>query len=244
LLNGARHGAQPDVDGRRLILSDRALSYDHLVIATGAAHSYFGHDDWAPRAPGLKTVEDALEIRRRILYAYEAAERELDPERQRAWLTLSSSPSERHRRRATPCSNPAPLTSAPAAQSGAALGMALATRPCPEAAWPRLGPPQPRPKAALPPPALGAAARERKMRYLDDMSALKARVENGRLKLDEPTDLPEGTVVPLEISEDWDDLDDEERDALHKAIREGFEDAKAGRTISAEQWAAELRARL
>jgi NADH dehydrogenase len=77
-----------DVEGRRLILSDRAMSYDHLVIATGAAHSYFGHDDWASRAPGLKTVEDALEIRRRILYAYEAAERELDPERQRAWLTF------------------------------------------------------------------------------------------------------------------------------------------------------------
>ncbi|MEO8182521.1 MAG: hypothetical protein ABI895_27100 [Deltaproteobacteria bacterium] len=76
------------------------------------------------------------------------------------------------------------------------------------------------------------------------MSALKARVENGRLKLDEPTDLPEGTVVPLEIADDWDDLDEEERVALHEAIREGFEDAKAGRTISAEQWAAELRARL
>lgn len=77
-----------DVDSRRLVLSDRELPYDRLVIATGAAHSYFGHDDWAPRAPGLKTVEDALEIRRRILYAYEAAERELDPERQRAWLTF------------------------------------------------------------------------------------------------------------------------------------------------------------
>jgi hypothetical protein len=76
------------------------------------------------------------------------------------------------------------------------------------------------------------------------MCALKARVENGRLKLDEPTDLPEGTVVPLEIADDWDDLDDAERAALHEAIREGFEDAKAGRTIDAEQWAAELRSRL
>ncbi len=76
------------------------------------------------------------------------------------------------------------------------------------------------------------------------MSALKARVENGRLKLDEPTDLPEGSVVPLEIADDWDDLDDEERAALHEALRDGFEDAKAGRTIDAEQWAAELRSRL
>ena len=77
-----------DVATRRLQLVDRALDYDYLVLATGAAHSYFGHDEWASRAPGLKTVEDALEIRRRVLYAYEAAERELDPERQRAWLTF------------------------------------------------------------------------------------------------------------------------------------------------------------
>jgi NADH dehydrogenase len=77
-----------DVAGRRLQLLDRTLDYDYLVLATGAAHSYFGHDEWSSRAPGLKTVEDALEIRRRILYAYEAAEREMDPERQRAWLTF------------------------------------------------------------------------------------------------------------------------------------------------------------
>src|SRR5688500_8487994 len=77
-----------DVAGRRLSLLDRTLDYDYLVLATGAAHSYFGHDEWSARAPGLKTVEDALEIRRRILYAYEAAEREMDPERQRAWLTF------------------------------------------------------------------------------------------------------------------------------------------------------------
>lgn len=77
-----------DVAGRRLQLLDRTLEYDYLVLATGAAHSYFGNDEWACRAPGLKTVEDALEIRRRILYAYEAAEREMDPERQRAWLTF------------------------------------------------------------------------------------------------------------------------------------------------------------
>jgi hypothetical protein len=76
------------------------------------------------------------------------------------------------------------------------------------------------------------------------MSALKAYVEDGRLKLDAPTDLPEGSVVPLVIADEWDDLDDEERAALHEALREGFEDAKAGRTIDAEQWAAELRSRL
>lgn len=77
-----------DVAGRRLQLLDRTLDYDYLVLATGAAHSYFGHDEWSSRAPGLKTMEDALEIRRRILYAYEAAECEMDAERQRAWLTF------------------------------------------------------------------------------------------------------------------------------------------------------------
>jgi NADH dehydrogenase len=77
-----------DVQGRCLHLLDRSLSYDYLVLATGAAHSYFGHDEWATRAPGLKTLEDALEIRRRVLYAYEAAERETDRDRQRAWLTF------------------------------------------------------------------------------------------------------------------------------------------------------------
>ena len=76
------------------------------------------------------------------------------------------------------------------------------------------------------------------------MTVVKALVKDGRLVLDEPTDLPEGTVVPLDIADDWDDLDDEERAALHESIREGFEDAKAGRTIDAEQWAAELRSRL
>jgi NADH:quinone reductase (non-electrogenic) len=77
-----------DVERRAIHLIDRTIDYDYLVIATGAAHSYFGHDEWACRAPGLKTVEDALEIRRRVLYAYEAAERELDSERRRAWLTF------------------------------------------------------------------------------------------------------------------------------------------------------------
>jgi NADH:ubiquinone reductase (H+-translocating) len=64
------------------------LEYDTLVAATGARHSYFGNDQWASHAPGLKTVEDALEIRRRILIAYEAAEQEADEERRRAWMTF------------------------------------------------------------------------------------------------------------------------------------------------------------
>jgi hypothetical protein len=76
------------------------------------------------------------------------------------------------------------------------------------------------------------------------MSALNARVENGRLKLDEPTDLPEGTVVPLEIADDWDDLDDAERAELHEAIREGIDDLEAGRTVDAKEASAELRSRL
>ena len=57
------------------------VAYDYLIVATGATHSYFGHHEWEPRAPGLKTLEDALEIRRRVLLAFEAAERETDPAR-------------------------------------------------------------------------------------------------------------------------------------------------------------------
>jgi len=64
------------------------LSYDFLVLATGATHSYFGHDDWAELAPGLKTVDDALEIRRRVLLAYEAAEWEADESSRQAKLTF------------------------------------------------------------------------------------------------------------------------------------------------------------
>ena len=78
-----------DVDGRQVVLSDGGpIEYDSLIVATGAHHAYFGHDEWAPFAPGLKTVEDALEIRRRILIAFEAAEREADPERRREWMTF------------------------------------------------------------------------------------------------------------------------------------------------------------
>ena len=78
-----------DAAAKKLILSDGELSYDHLVLATGATHAYFGHDDWAPFAPGLKTIEDALEIRRRALFAFEQAEREADAEARRQWLTFA-----------------------------------------------------------------------------------------------------------------------------------------------------------
>lgn len=69
-------------------LQDRELSYDSLIVATGVSHHYFGNEQWAPTAPGLKTVEDALEMRRRIFLAFEAAEKETDPEKRRAWLTF------------------------------------------------------------------------------------------------------------------------------------------------------------
>lgn len=71
---------------RTVTLDGGELRYDYLIVATGATHSYFGHDDWSTRAPGLKSIEDALEIRRRVFLAYEAAERERDREAQRAWL--------------------------------------------------------------------------------------------------------------------------------------------------------------
>jgi NADH dehydrogenase len=65
-----------------------SLPYDYLIVATGAAHAYFGHPEWARRAPGLKTLDDALEIRRQVLLAFEAAERETDPGAQRRLLTF------------------------------------------------------------------------------------------------------------------------------------------------------------
>jgi NADH dehydrogenase len=78
-----------DADARRVCFSDgQALPYDTLVVASGSRDFYFGHDAWQERAPGLKTVEDALEIRRRILLAFETAEREPDPAARRAWLTF------------------------------------------------------------------------------------------------------------------------------------------------------------
>ena len=78
-----------DAGHRRVELTDgAALEYDYLIVATGASHAYFGHPEWAAHAPGLKTLEDAFEIRRRILLAFERAERERDPERQRRLLTF------------------------------------------------------------------------------------------------------------------------------------------------------------
>jgi NADH dehydrogenase len=80
--------AAVDVASRRVLLRDGELPYDYLVLATGASHSYFGHDEWEPLAPGLKTLDDALDIRGRILMAFERAERERDAARRRACLTF------------------------------------------------------------------------------------------------------------------------------------------------------------
>jgi NADH dehydrogenase len=77
-----------DVPGRRVLLKDGSVSYDTLVVAAGVRHDYFGNDHWESLAPGLKTIEDATAIRRRILFAFEAAERTSDPEKRRAWLTF------------------------------------------------------------------------------------------------------------------------------------------------------------
>lgn len=78
-----------DVDRHEVQVSDGGpLAYDTLIVATGAHHTFFGHDDWAAYAQGLKTIEDAVEVRRRILIAFEAAEREADPERRREWMTF------------------------------------------------------------------------------------------------------------------------------------------------------------
>lgn len=73
---------------RRVECADGTLAYDYLVVAVGATHSYFGHDQWSQHAPGLKTLEDAFEMRQRILGAFEAAERESDPVRRAQWLSF------------------------------------------------------------------------------------------------------------------------------------------------------------
>jgi len=79
-----------DGGGKRMQLADgSALDYDVLLLSTGATHAYFGHDEWAPHAPGLKTLDDALEIRRRILTAFERAESEPDAALRAAWLTFA-----------------------------------------------------------------------------------------------------------------------------------------------------------
>ncbi len=78
-----------DLDAEKrllVILRDGEVPYDDLVIATGATHHYFGNDQWARLAPGLKTIEDATTIRRRVLLAFEQAERETDPTKRHDWL--------------------------------------------------------------------------------------------------------------------------------------------------------------
>jgi NADH dehydrogenase len=79
-----------DVDPvqQKVVLHHQTVDYDTLIVATGVSHHYFGNDQWKTSAPGLKTVEDALEMRRRIFVAFEAAEKESDPEKRKAWLTF------------------------------------------------------------------------------------------------------------------------------------------------------------
>lgn len=73
----------------RVQLEDGSLSYDYLVVATGATHSYFGNPGWETFAPGLKTIEDAVSIRKSVLLSFEAAEKEIDPDVRREWLTFA-----------------------------------------------------------------------------------------------------------------------------------------------------------
>ncbi|BCX08891.1 MAG: NADH dehydrogenase [Fischerella sp.] len=77
-----------DPQGQKVLMGDETIPYDTLIVATGAKHSYFGKDEWESFAPGLKTVEDAIEMRHRIFMAFEAAEKETDPQLRRAWLTF------------------------------------------------------------------------------------------------------------------------------------------------------------
>jgi len=77
-----------DVDHKTVLLRDGQATYDYVIVAAGSSHAYFGHDQWRSYAPGLKTLEDALDIRRRVLLAFEEAERERDPIRQRRLLTF------------------------------------------------------------------------------------------------------------------------------------------------------------
>jgi NADH:ubiquinone reductase (H+-translocating) len=83
-------GEAVDIDpaNHQVILSDGAVGYDTLIVATGSSHQYFGHDEWEKFAPGLKTIEDATDMRARILLAFEAAERETDPEKLKEWMTF------------------------------------------------------------------------------------------------------------------------------------------------------------
>lgn len=82
------HVSRVDLEGKRVYVGDEPITYDWLVLAVGAKTAYFGHDEWEKDAPGLKTVEDALEIRRRVLLAFERAERIADPRERKALLTF------------------------------------------------------------------------------------------------------------------------------------------------------------
>lgn len=83
------HAIDLDLEKKAVILADHEpIPYDILILATGVSHHYFGNDHWEPLAPGLKTIEDAVEIRRRIFMAFEAAEKETDPVKRQAWLTF------------------------------------------------------------------------------------------------------------------------------------------------------------
>lgn len=83
-------GEAVDIDpaARKVILTDGTVGYDTLIVAAGMTNNYFGHDEWEKYAPGLKTIEDTSEIRNRIFYAFEVAERETDPELRREWLNF------------------------------------------------------------------------------------------------------------------------------------------------------------
>ena len=77
-----------DLAAKKVLLTDGEIPFDSLVVAAGARHHYFGNEQWEPLAPGLKSIEDATAIRRKILWAFECAERETDIEKRRAWLTF------------------------------------------------------------------------------------------------------------------------------------------------------------
>ncbi|NIT13687.1 MAG: FAD-dependent oxidoreductase, partial [Candidatus Dadabacteria bacterium] len=77
-----------DTESKEVILRYRTIPYDTLIVASGSSHHYFGNDGWAVYAPGLKTIEDALEFRKRIFFAFECAEKATDPVEQESWMTF------------------------------------------------------------------------------------------------------------------------------------------------------------